>query len=263
MSSVLHPVGPEPPQTYWLRRAAVIGAAILALIVMIAVIVSQNSSGSVVAQPTPSVAAPSPSLSGPAPYTPTPTPTPTPIVSAGSQATNSPSSSSSATKKASAEENGSAKAEAEAKTKASATPSAKASAKAKPTGPVACPAAELRPTLTGEQKLKRQQSNAFAISLINGSGQTCTVKVGGDNFELKIYSGKDRIWSSNDCSTAVKPMEKKLAKEQAVAWKMIWDGRRSKSDCKQRPEIPKAGTYFATAQLAGAKPVQLRMIIHN
>ena len=44
---------------------------------------------------------------------------------------------------------------------------------------------------------------------------------------------------------------------------MVWNGRRSRSDCKNRPEIPKAGTYFATAQLEGAKPVQLRMIVRS
>ena len=42
---------------------------------------------------------------------------------------------------------------------------------------------------------------------------------------------------------------------------MTWNGRRSRDNCKNRAEIPRPGTYFATAQLEGAKPVQLRMIL--
>lgn len=256
MSSVLHPVGPEAPQTYWVRRAVVLGAAILALIVVIALIVSQNSNGSVVATPTPTPTAVV--SSGPPPYTPTPTPAPSP------SSTSSASSKASATAKAETETETETD-ESESDSRASARPSESASAGARPKsdGPVACAGDRLRPTITGERKLEREQDNTFSISLINGSGQTCTVKVSGDNFELKIYSGTDRIWSSKDCSTAVKSVTKKLAEEQSVSWKMTWKGNRSKDDCKKRPEIPEAGTYFATAQYEGAKPVQLRMILRG
>lgn len=240
MSSVLHPVGPEEPQTYWVRRAIVIGASVLALIVAIAIIVSQTSSGSVVAQPTPSALDPSPPAASTPTYTPTPSATPSPTDSADKEASPSARASSTAT----------------ARPSASASPSTK-------TAPVACPAGDLRATLTGKQRLKPKQANTFTISLINGSGAQCDLSVTSDNFELKIYSGRDRIWSTDDCAKSVKTVTKKLAKEQAVEWKMIWDGRRSRAECKDRPEIPKAGTYFATAQFKGADPVQLRMTLRD
>ena len=133
----------------------------------------------------------------------------------------------------------------------------------KKAGPVACDPSDVRVTLNGKQRLKRKKPNPFQLSVINGSDLTCIAAVNKKNFELKIYSGRDRIWSSDDCSTAVKAINPKLKTQQAAAWKMVWNGRRSKDDCKNRPEIPKAGTYFATAQLKGAKPVQLRMIIRG
>ncbi len=241
MSSVLHPVGPEEPKTYWVRRAIVVGAVVLALIVMIAAIVSQTSSGSVVAQPTPSASDPSPPAATTPTYTPTPSATPTPAQSTKDKASASPTTS------------------AKAKAKASAKPSAPATK----TAPVACPAGDLRATLTGKQRLKPKQANTFTVSLINGSGTSCDLDVTSDNFELKIYSGQDRIWSTDDCAKSVKTMSKTLAKEQAVEWKLTWDGRRSRAECKQRPEIPNAGTYFATAQFKGAKPVQLRMVLRG
>jgi len=240
MSSVLHPVGPEPPQTYWVRRAVVIGAAILAVIIVVAVVVSQ-SSGSVVAQPTPTPT--TAGTFGPPSYVSTPAASPT--------ASPTPSRSSSASRSTASAQPGT-----------SAT-SATSDLSPKASGPLSCPANQLRATITGDQDLVPGQPTTVSISLINGSRATCTVKVGEDNFELRVYSGVDRIWSSKDCSTAVKAIAKTLAKDQAVGWKMTWDGRRSKNDCKQRPEIPNPGTYFATAQYAGAEPIQLRMTLRG
>jgi len=144
--------------------------------------------------------------------------------------------------------------------KATASPAPTVTAKP---GPVACPADQLRVTLTGKQHLKVKKRTVFQLSLINGSGQTCIASITPENFELKIYSGTDRIWSTDDCSSAIRPVTKKLPREQVVEWSLAWNGRRSRDDCKDRPETPRAGTYFATAQLDGAKPVRLRMIIRG
>jgi hypothetical protein len=259
--SVLHPVGPEPPQTYWVRRALVLGTALVALIVLIALVVSQNSDGSVVAEGSPSPVAPSPLQSPQA----SPTPVASDSVSSAVTSSPSPPASTSASPSVSASEDPSGKASAKPSPSSStaAKSAAKPNAKAKPTGPVACTPSALRPTLTGKRTLKPKESNSFKLSLINGSGQTCKLAVSGESFELRIYSGKDRIWSSSDCSTSVKAINKKLGKEEAAAWSMTWDGRRSRKDCKSRPEIPKPGTYIATAQFADAKAVRMRMILHH
>ena len=121
----------------------------------------------------------------------------------------------------------------------------------------------MRPTLTGKQRLKLKERNTFTLSLINGSGQTCTASVNPDNFELRIYSGSDRIWSTKDCATIVKPVPRTLEADQALEWKLAWNGLRSRAGCKSRPEIPRPGTYYATAQLTGAEPVQLLMTLRG
>ena len=128
---------------------------------------------------------------------------------------------------------------------------------------VACDPDDVRVTLTGRQRLKPKKPNTFELSVINGSATTCKAQVTAKNFELKIYSGTDRIWSTNDCARLVKTIDKKLKTQQAVAWSIRWNGRRSRDGCHNRPEVPLAGTYFATAQLEGAKPVQLRMILRG
>lgn len=235
MSSVLHPVGPEPTQTYWVRRAAVLSVAILVLAVVVALIIEGTSSGSAVqASPSPPPASSSPSA-------------------AASSASASPTVKKTPKAKAST---------ASPRKTATAKPSASPT-KTRPPAPAACPAAGLRPTLTGKQRLKVKADNTFRLSLINGTGQTCVAEVTAKNFELTIYSGKDRIWSTGDCAKAIKTTKKTLKAEQALEWSLTWNGRRSRSSCKNRPEIPKSGTYLATAQLDGAKPVELRMILVN
>jgi hypothetical protein len=150
----------------------------------------------------------------------------------------------------------------------SAEPSATTATTPKPTPtptpePVTCAANTLRPTLTGKQQLRVKERSTMTLSLINGSGQTCTATVNRDNFELRIYSGSDRIWSTQDCATIVKPLTRTLKAEQAMAWKLTWNGRRSQPGCQSRPEIPRPGTYYATAQLAGAEPVRLLMTLRG
>ena len=238
MSTVLRPVGPEPGKTYWIRRLAVAGAVVVVLAVIGALIANGTSSGSAV-QASP----PPPTLVAVETPSPTPTPSSRPTPSATPSASSGPTA---------------VRATAAAPTTA---PPSTTATKTPTPQPAACAPSRLRPTLTGKQRLKPKEPNTFGLSLINGSGQTCLASVTRDNFELKIYSGSDRIWSTKDCATAIKAVSRKLGPEQAVEWSQSWNGRRSRAGCQSRPEIPRPGTYYATAQFAGAEPVQLRMIL--
>jgi hypothetical protein len=247
MSTVLHPVGPEPARTYWIRRALILGAVLVVVIIVMAVVIGFNGSSAAADDPPagdPSVlAGPSSSATvSPAAVTPSSVVSAMPTDTASPSSTRSPS--------------------------ATSTPSLlarTASPSATPTkiAPVACRPSELRATLTGKQSLKPKAPNTFALSLINGASVSCVLTVNPENFELKIYSGTDRIWSSDDCASLVKPTTKTLASQHALEWTMTWNGRRSRDGCEQRPEIPKPGTYFATSQYEGAAPVQLRMVLHG
>jgi hypothetical protein len=235
MSGLLRPVGPEAAQTYWARRGLVFGATMV-LAVAVLFIVSGASSGSAV-QANPSPATAESALPGSASPSPMPTPTWTP-----SAATPSASTSSAGNEQKAIARTASMK-------------------KPRKSGPADCPAEELRPTLTGKQRLAPNRPSTFHLSLINGSDQTCIARVTRKNFELQIYSGNDRIWSTADCRSAIKAITSKVGSEHAVAWSLTWDGKRSKSDCRSSRAAPRPGTYHITAQLKGAEPVQLRMLL--
>ena len=234
MSGLLRPVGPETAHIYWIRRAVVLGATMV-LAVAVALIISGTSSGLAV-QANPSA----PTAGYPVPSSASPSSMQTPM---------------------------STPAAVESSTSAVSTPAPKAAMrkastkKANRSGTVDCSADELRPTLTGKQRLKPKKPNTFQLSLINGSDQTCMAKVTKKNFELTIDAGSDRIWSTADCASAVKSISRKLRAEHAVAWSLTWNGKRSKPDCKSARKMLRPGRYVATAQLAGAEPVELRMIV--
>lgn len=80
---------------------------------------------------------------------------------------------------------------------------------------------------------------------------------------VTVYSGRDRIWSTRDCASAVRSKQHKLNTHQALTWRLTWEGRRSKAGCKSRPEAPLPGTYVATAQLKGAQPARQWMVLHG
>jgi hypothetical protein len=191
---------------------------------------------------------------------PLPVPTPSPSETPTSDPTGS-STPESQSSEATTSTNPQAKKSSPPAQRAEATKAAKRSKKAA-AAPL-CDPATLRPTLTGKKSLEPKEDNAFSLSVINGSAETCVVSVTAESFELKIYSGRDRIWTTGHCPTAVRSIVATLASQKAVEWKMAWNGLRSAPGCKSGSEVPQPGTYFATAQLADVKPVQLRMTIED
>jgi hypothetical protein len=234
MSGLLRPVGPETAQTYWARRALAFGAMTV-FAVAVTLIVNGTSNGLAFrSNPSP------PTAGHPVPNPASPSST---HIAISTTMAVGPSASGTST------------------SPAPGVTQRQASTRTDGRGPADCPAEELRPTLTGKQRLAPKKPTTFQLSLINGSDQSCMARVTKANFELTIYSGSDRIWSTADCPSVIKPISRKLGAEHAVAWTLTWDGKRSKPDCKSARKAPRPGRYLATAQLEGAEPVQLRMIL--
>ena len=255
MSGVLHPMGPEPAQTYWVRRGVLL-AVVLLLATIVVFGVANLTKAAVATAPPPPIP--------PAVTSPTPSTTPRPSTAVSTPpAGPAPSSATSGGPSASAPPSTSAVPSSSTAAKPSATPSARPSPTTTVIGTPDCAPAGLRVKVSGDRSLSPGQNNTFTLSLVNPGARTCLTSVTDSNFELKIYSGKDRIWSSQDCGKTLAAFDKKLAPRAGVSWKMTWNGERSVKgkECKRGADTPQSGTYWATAQLDGAKPVQLRMII--
>jgi hypothetical protein len=255
MSGVLHPVGPEPARTYWIRRGVLVAVAIMLAVLVVLAVTSLTKAA--VATAPPPVIPPVETSPTPSPQSSTPGPTSVPATSTSPARSPAPGPTTSTIARATPS--------AEPSITPSVEPSATTSGSPSPRtiGTPDCRPNDLRVTLKGDRTLSPGQNVTYRLSLINGSGQTCLASVTDTNFELKIYSGNDRIWSSRDCTKALQDFDKLLAAQADVDWMMTWNGERSVKGekCQQGSEPPRSGTYWATAQLAGAQPIQLRMII--
>lgn len=265
----MRPVGPEPAETYWIRRALVVGAFLVLLIILLIVLFNLGGSpGQAAPAPAqtgiPVSAPPSATPSSPTPGAPTGTPTASSASSSASQSASpsesaSPSQSASPSPSAADSPSPTGRTSKPPSKKASKTNKAGKSASNKPSNkpstaaPVAaCTADDLKPTVTSKRHdVKIGAKVGFDVSYTNSSNQPCTFSVSPDSYQLTIYSGSDRIWSTADCAKLVHTAKVTLKAGHAVAWSITWNGKRSQqgATCQNRPETPQAGYYHATSQL--------------
>ncbi|HET6480149.1 MAG TPA: adhesin [Actinoplanes sp.] len=78
--------------------------------------------------------------------------------------------------------------------------------------------------------LKRGASVQIELKIKNVSGRTCSRDVGADPQELYIDQGGRKYWSSDTCSTAKGGDVRQLAAGQELTYKVTWNGRQS-SNC--------------------------------
>ncbi|QGN33841.1 hypothetical protein [Microlunatus sp. Gsoil 973] len=293
MGGVMRPVGPESAETYWVRRAVVVGVMLLLLIIVLIFLVNLGGSpGQAAAPPTHSaIPAVTPSAtpsataltsgsgtgSALASATPSASPTLSPSPTPGSTQTPTGSSpTADSTQRPSATASARTSAKSPAKTSATATPTSKDSKGSdkgstknagKPAGPApkkpsasaspdpACTADQLAGTLKSKtHTVDIGAKVTFEVSYVNRSDQSCSLAINPDDYRLRIYSGSDRIWSTEDCTRLVHKADTTLEPGEGVGWSVTWNGKRSAQDetCANRPETPRPGYYHALSRLKGA-----------
>jgi hypothetical protein len=288
----MRPVGPEPSETYWMRRALVVAAFLVLLIIILIFLFNLGGRpGQAAPVPTASTTAATSSASA-RPSTASTEATTAPstssaAASASAKTSTKPSTSSSADARSKPSPSGKASTSnrsdessdpaaepsdkpAETKTSKTAEPS-KSAEPTKPDEPAkptyaACDPDDLRATIKSDKHHVGVGDRVdFELSVINGGAHPCNLEIDQQSYQLKIFSGTDRIWSSNDCARIEPTVAKILQPEQQVEWSMTWNGKRSEQDanCRARPEVPRPGYYYATSALKGAKPVQFLLVLRG
>ena len=132
----------------------------------------------------------------------------------------------------------------------SATPAASAlPSRSVAAAPAACGDAVLQVTAVADASTyKAGGSPRFTLTVTNVGRSACRRALGPDAVELRVFSGEDRIWSSDDCSKATGQGVQTLAAGQAQAMTLQWGGKRTKPNC-QIGAIAAPGTYRVSARL--------------
>lgn len=271
MSALLHPIGPEPEETYWKRRAAVLAALVVVLVLLIWGVSSLFSrSDDTGGAPLATSTAPETPATTPGPTEPSSTPDDpattgsTPAASTSPSAVGSVASTPADTASATSQAPGSTDASTPATVTSptgSASPVATTSSPATvaPAGPAACDPAAVLTDVTGASRVNTGRTVNLNITLT--SATNCVLDFDQSAFELRIFSGSDRIWSSNDCSTHKPSGRATLSAGTAWAYTIAWNTRRSLGACTLDTAYLLPGTYVATAVVSGGSPAQHVMTI--
>ncbi len=187
----------------------------LVLLLVLAVgtwLVARSIGGEPAAQRRPSPS-PSPSPTRPSPtpsLTPSPTPSPTPRPSASPAPSPSPSRS--------------------------------------PGGP--CRPTELKLEATANARSYASGVRpVLTLAVTNTGPVACTRDVGQAARELRVRSGNDRIWSSDDCSPGGRAAVTMLQPGQRLTFSVTWSRRRSAPGCPADQPLAAAGTYQVIGRL--------------
>jgi hypothetical protein len=222
-------VGPLPSAVYWRRRAIVLGALFIVLLVLFTTCRGGDGSG---AAKTSASSTPTASTSE-APATPDaeqpPTGSPTLAPTTGAPA---------------------------------APPVATTGAPAQPKG--GCTDAEIKvtavPTLTSAPA---GQTIVLKLRIKNESDRECSRDVGPDEQELYIKKGAQVIWSSDKCSTYRGSEVKPFPRDHEMEFQATWNGRQS-TDCDNGAatgSAPDPGEYQVIGRLGTdlSAPVKLTL----
>lgn len=219
MSAVARPRGPLPARVYWARRLLVTALA-LALVLGVARLLG----GTVGDEPGPSaqpVAAdastPGPSSTTSSPPSTSPVPT---VTTAGPRARGG---------------------------RGAAAPLAS------PTG--ACPNSDVVVAPSVTPPAYGGKPVLLTMTLTTQQSPACTWVVSADSLVVKVTSGEDRIWSTQQCPGAVPTREVVVRRDAAVTVAVAWNGQRSDAECSRYTDWALPGFYHVTAAAFGADPL--------
>jgi hypothetical protein len=215
MTTVARPRGPLPARVYWTRRLLLVVIA-FALIFGIAHLLGSGGSGGPSARPVGADA------SGSAP---------------ASTAVQSPQATATRT----------ARANATRTVKPTPTPLAV------PSGPCVGSDVVATPSVAGPAYAGRRV--ALTMTLTTKVSPACTWDVSAESLAVKVTSGSDRIWSSQECVDAIPRQSVVVRKDHPVAVSVVWNGQRSDSDCSRTTAWAEPGFYHVVAASFGADPV--------
>lgn len=121
-----------------------------------------------------------------------------------------------------------------------------------PTGPCADSDVQVTPSVDGAAVAG--QDVTITLNLTTADSPACTWQVSPASVVLKVTSGSDRIWSTQDCRAAVKPQSVVVRKDHVSKVGVTWSGQRSDDDCSRTTTWAQPGYYHAEAAALGAEP---------
>ncbi|WP_345353008.1 hypothetical protein [Rhodococcus olei] len=222
---MMEPSGPLPPEIYWRRRWLAIGAAVVALILVVWIVSALRGGGD---DPSADAAAASSSL--------------TSTTSATATGTAAPS-------------DGAGSGGGGGGASGSASASASGTAAAAP-APGQCPDSSLAIKVSADKSTyPAGQEPEFGIVITNIGNTACDRDLGAGMQQVLVYTldGQKRLWSNVDCYPNSTPDPRTLAPGEQAAFTVKWSGATSAPGCTAPRDPVGAGAYTVVGQLGNLR----------
>jgi hypothetical protein len=96
------------------------------------------------------------------------------------------------------------------------------------------------------------QSTTATLSLTTLDSTACTLQITPTTMVLRITSGADVIWTSDDCPNLLPARQVVVRGDPATTYRFSWDGHRSVQGCVSPGQLADPGGYSVEAALVGA-----------
>lgn len=225
MTTVLHPVGPLPPSTYWWRRGVAVAVAVVAVLALVWVLTSVAGGETAAGAQEPLTA----------PTTDAPT-TATSSTSTAGTSTTGPSE----------------PADEAAPTAGGTLPTAAPPDGEPASGVAACGDGSI--ALTAQTEAPEYPVGGqpvFRLVVTNTAERPCTRTLDGGLQQVQVYSadGKTRLWSSDDCFPGEGTESATLTPGEEKIYSVRWAGTTSEPGCEAPREPVPAGDYTVVVGL--------------
>lgn len=130
-----------------------------------------------------------------------------------------------------------------------------------PTGP--CADADVQVTPTVPEPAHAGSKVVFALELRTLESAACTWTVSPRSLVVKLTSGDDRIWTTQDCPAAVPDDSVVVRQAHKTTIEMTWNGQRSDASCSRTTPWAQPGYYHVQAAALGAEPVETQFELGN
>ena len=240
MSSVIRPSGPLPPRVYWLRRLALLVVVVLLLYALLQLLGGEQA----------------PAAGG------EPGPSAVPRQAVAEDTAND-------SNRPGRQGKDRQQAKQEQQTKQEQPPKQQRPTKqpqrkrgpglAKPDGPCRPGDVLVRPVVSAGNEAGDLVE--IRLRMRTSDRPACTLSVGPDNLVVRVTSGSDRIWISDECPDAIWPSDLVIRRAKAVTYRVSWSGHRSAPRCPLQTEAALPGTYVAAAAIIGGEPAETRFLL--
>lgn len=121
-----------------------------------------------------------------------------------------------------------------------------------PTGPCADDDVIVTPSVDGDAFAG--QDVVITLNLTTAESPACTWSVSPESVVLKLTSGSDRVWTTQDCPAAVEEQAVVVRKDHPSTVDVTWSGQRSDDGCTRTTAWAQPGYYHAEAAALGSEP---------